>query len=272
MFKDYYPVVHHVYGGPASQLVLKRYTVDWHTYLATSLGYVVFQMDARGTSGRGNAWKDAVYKQLGSAEAQDQLAFGAWIKSQSYVKKDQVYVWGWSYGGYLASKILEADANNVYTGGIAVAPVSDWKFYGTRELVDWADFLSLLDSIYTERYMLTPQENPNGYLQSAVSNFTNFYDKRYLLVHGTEDDNVHYQNAAVLVWNLVAAAVPFEMYIRNKLSIFPPFLILNTIPFGWQVCVHRQRSQHQHWPQHDERPLLASDGLCPEPVKRDAQQ
>ena len=138
-------------------------------------------------------------KQLGKLEAQDQIA-GAryvflkfkktrWLSQQSYVDPGKIALWGWSYGGYLTAKVLEVDSG-VISLGMSVAPVTDWKYY---------------DTMYTERYMKTPQMNPEGYQSSSVSKMDGFQHAKFLLAHGTADDNVHFQHAAQLIWYLTGS-------------------------------------------------------------------
>jgi len=191
-----YPLLVRVYGGPASNLVQMNFALDWHTYLASSLGYIVASFDARGTAQNGNRHKYAVYKHLGEYEAYDQVEAARYLTGLKYVDRDHTSIWGWSYGGYMTTKVLET-GSGVFQKGIAVAPVTDWKFY---------------DTVYTERYMLTPQENPAGYEKSAVRNFANINETHYFLIHGTADDNVHFQHAAILVGDLTNAGVDFDLH------------------------------------------------------------
>ncbi|KAI9322088.1 dipeptidyl peptidase IV N-terminal region-domain-containing protein [Dichotomocladium elegans] len=186
-----YPVLFNVYGGPGSQTVSYRFSLDWHVFLASKLQYIVVMVDGRGTGYRGRAYRMCVRKRLGELEVIDQVNAGRHWASLDYVDPYRMAIWGWSYGGYMASKVVEAN-DGVFSIGMAVAPVTDWRFY---------------DSIYTERYMLTPQQNPDGYAASAVSNMTGFANAKYLIAHGTGDDNVHFQNAAVLVDKLTQASV-----------------------------------------------------------------
>ncbi|KAG0172925.1 hypothetical protein DFQ29_008182 [Apophysomyces sp. BC1021] len=194
-----YPVLFHVYGGPGSQLVSYQFQLDWHTFLASKLKYIVVMVDGRGTGYRGRKYKVGVRGRLGELEAMDQVNAARHWASLNYVDKSRIAIWGWSYGGYLASKVVETNTG-VFSTAMAVAPVSDWRYY---------------DSIYTERYMLMPESNAKGYNTSAVSNMTGFENTKYLLVHGTGDDNVHFQHSAVLLDKLTKASIHnyrFQMF------------------------------------------------------------
>ncbi|KAI8372414.1 dipeptidyl peptidase IV N-terminal region-domain-containing protein [Blakeslea trispora] len=186
-----YPVLFHVYGGPGSQLATYQFELSWNTFLASKLGYIIVTVDGRGTGFKGRKYRSSVRKRLGELESIDQINAAKHWASLEYVDSSRIAIWGWSFGGYLTTKVIEANSG-VFSAGMAVAPVTDWRFY---------------DSIYSERYMLTPEENPDGYAQSAISNMTGFEDTRYLLVHGTSDDNVHFQNSATLVDKLTRANI-----------------------------------------------------------------
>lgn len=183
-----YPVVVYQYSGPGSQLVLNRWNVSWEHYFA-SKGFVVFCLDGRGTGGRGTEFMFPVYKQLGRYETVDQLAGARWLASQPWVDANRIGMHGWSYGGYETLMCVQAD-NSPFKAAVAIAPVTDWRLY---------------DSIYTERYMLTPQQNYDGYRTSAPLNFTDKMKSDLLLMMGTSDDNVHpantYEYAAALQYN-----------------------------------------------------------------------
>ncbi|KAI5861671.1 dipeptidyl peptidase IV N-terminal region-domain-containing protein [Durotheca rogersii] len=197
-----YPVLFQQYSGPGSQSVDKRFKVDFQSYVAASLGYVVVTVDGRGTGFIGRKARVMVRKQLGQTEAQDQIAAARVWAAKRYVDESRLAIWGWSYGGFQTLKTLEADAGATFRYGMAVAPVTDWRFY---------------DSVYTERYMLTPQTNADGYGASAVTNATALgQNVRFLLMHGVADDNVHMQNTLALLDRLDLAGV--ENY---DLHMFP---------------------------------------------------
>ncbi|KHO00612.1 dipeptidyl aminopeptidase [Metarhizium album ARSEF 1941] len=179
--KKRYPILFQQYSGPKSQAVTKRFAVDFQSYVASSLGYLVVTVDPRGTGFLGRQHRVAVRSQLGLLEAQDHIAAAKHYASLPYVDPSRLAIWGWSYGGFQTLKTLEVDAGETYSYGMAVAPVTDWRFY---------------DSIYTERYMRLPQDNVAGYDASAVHNATALgMSKRFLVMHGTADDNVHFQNS-----------------------------------------------------------------------------
>ncbi|KAF7555811.1 hypothetical protein G7Z17_g1855 [Cylindrodendrum hubeiense] len=191
--KKKYPVLFQQYSGPGSQSVTKRFAVDFQAYIAGALGYLVVTVDPRGTGFKGRKFRVGVRNQLGVLEAQDHIAAAALFASRAYVDEERLAIWGWSYGGFETLKTLEQDAGRTFSYGMAVAPVTDWRFY---------------DSIYTERYMRTPQDNPVGYDASRISNATALgSNKRFLLMHGVADDNVHFQNSLTLLDELDLAGV-----------------------------------------------------------------
>lgn len=199
-----YPLLMFVYGGPGSQQVRSTFMGGqrnlWHQYLASE-GYVVTCVDNRGTGGRGAAFKKQTYKKLGVLETEDQIHAAKKMAEKTYIDAQRIAIWGWSYGGYMSTFSLEK-GSDVFAAAIAVAPVTDWRFY---------------DTIYTERYMQTPQLNPEGYKNSAPLNFVEEIKGKYLLIHGTGDDNVHFQNSIEMNEALVQADIPFEtMYYRNR--------------------------------------------------------
>lgn len=193
-----YPLVMFVYGGPGSQTVANAwdsFNFFWYQVLADK-GYIVVSVDNRGTGGRGAAFRQATYAQLGKLESEDQIAAAQYFAQQSYVDADRIGIWGWSYGGYLSSLCLMLGADT-FTAGIAVAPVTSWRFY---------------DTIYTERYLKRPQDNPEGYDQYSPLSHTNKLKGSFLLVHGTSDDNVHFQNALALQNSLIRSGKHFESF------------------------------------------------------------
>ncbi|RFU76592.1 dipeptidyl aminopeptidase [Trichoderma arundinaceum] len=191
--KKKYPVLFQQYSGPGSQQVTKEFRVDFQAYVASNLGYLVITVDPRGTGYLGRKHRVPVRSQLGLLESQDHIAAARHFASLDYVDETRLAIWGWSYGGFTTLKTLEQDAGRTFSYGMAVAPVTDWRFY---------------DSIYTERYMRTPQENDHGYAISKVSNATALGEnKRFLLMHGVADDNVHFQNSLTLLDSLDLAGV-----------------------------------------------------------------
>jgi dipeptidyl-peptidase-4 len=193
-----YPVFMTVYGGPGHNTVNDRWEGQnylWHQLLA-QMGYIIVSVDNRGTGFRGEKFKKCTYMQLGKLETEDQIAAAQYLGTLNFVDKNRIGIQGWSYGGYMSSLCITKGAD-VFKAAIAVAPVTNWRFY---------------DSIYTERYMRTPQENPNGYDENSPINHVNKLKGKYLLIHGTADDNVHYQNAAEMINALVKANKQFEEF------------------------------------------------------------
>lgn len=191
--KKKYPVLFYLYGGPGSQQVNRKFHVDFQSYIASSLGYVVVTLDGRGTGFIGRKARTIVRDNLGIHEARDQISAAKIWAEKSYVDADRMAIWGWSYGGFMTLKVLETDGGETFKYGMAVAPVTDWRFY---------------DSIYTERYMRTPQNNPVGYDKSAVTNVTALAQNvRFLVMHGVADDNVHMQNTLTLLDKLDLAGI-----------------------------------------------------------------
>ncbi|MCC8113220.1 MAG: alpha/beta fold hydrolase [Bacteroidales bacterium] len=172
------PVVMYQYSGPGSQSVLNNWTMDWDNYFATQ-GITVVCVDGRGTGGRGRAFMDVVYKRLGYYETIDQVNAARWVAQQSWADPKKIGIFGWSYGGYETLMAASADGAP-YAAALAVAPVTSWRFY---------------DSIYTERYMLTPQQNEANYRTSSPINRTASLCCPLLIMYGTADDNVHPQNS-----------------------------------------------------------------------------
>ncbi|KAG0222716.1 hypothetical protein BGX31_008912 [Mortierella sp. GBA43] len=171
-----HPVLFQVYGGPGSQLVDTKFQLGFSGVMASveKLKYVVVIVDGRGTGHRGRAFRISVVNQLGKFETEDQIAAGRHWKTLSYVDPDRLAIWGWSYGGFMAAKVTEANSG-VFRAAMSVAPVTDFRFY---------------DSIYTERYMNLPSVNLKGYETTAVTNMTGFNSSEFLLVHGTGDDRL----------------------------------------------------------------------------------
>ncbi|KAK2748408.1 hypothetical protein FQN55_004346 [Onygenales sp. PD_40] len=180
-----YPVLFHLYGGPGSQTVNKKFSVDFQSYVASTLGYIVVTVDGRGTGFIGRKARCVIRGNLGHYEARDQIETAKIWAKKPYVDENRMAIWGWSYGGFMTLKTIEQDGGRTFKYGMAVAPVTDWRFY---------------DSIYTERYMHTPQHNSDGYDQSAISNTTALANNvRFLIMHGVADDNVHMQNSLTLL-------------------------------------------------------------------------
>jgi len=191
-----YPVMMYQYSGPGSQTVTNSFRVGWDEYLAT-LGYLVVCVDGRGTGGRGEAFRKMTYGQMGYYESIDQIEAAKYLQTLSWVDAGRIGIWGWSYGGYMSSLCLFKGAD-IFKMAIAVAPVTNWRYY---------------DSIYTERFMGLPQDNPLGYDSNSPINHADKLRGKLLLVHGTADDNVHFQNSMELVERLVQSGKQFDMMI-----------------------------------------------------------
>lgn len=176
-----YPVFMFQYSGPGSQQVSNSWDNGnglWFNHLAQK-GYLVVCVDGRGTGYKGTAYKKVTYKNLGKYEIEDQITAAQWLGNLPYVDKTRIGIFGWSFGGYMASLALTKGAET-FKLGIAVAPVTNWRYY---------------DTIYTERFMLTPQENPSGYDNNSPTSHAHLLKGKFLMIHGTADDNVHFQNA-----------------------------------------------------------------------------
>ncbi|MFV0531237.1 MAG: S9 family peptidase [Flavobacteriales bacterium] len=193
-----YPVLMYVYGGPGSQTVMNSW--GWNNYFwfqqLAQQGYIVVSVDNRGTGGKGRDFKKITYKELGKYEIEDQILAARYLQKLPYVDADRMGMFGWSFGGYMTSLAMTKGAG-VFKTGIAVAPVTNWRFY---------------DSVYTERFMQTPQENPNGYDLNSPINHVEKLKGNYLLIHGSADDNVHYQNTMLMAEALVQANKEFDMH------------------------------------------------------------
>ena len=189
-----YPVLLHVYGGPQRRMSLERYTTGYEQLLAAS-GVIVVSVDGRGSGGQGRDFAKIIYRKLGEWEAKDQISAAQWLSKQPFVDPKKIDIWGWSYGGYLTLLCL-LRGGELFRRGVAVAPVTHWQYY---------------DSIYTERYMRTPEENDGGYEASSPLNEAAALKSKLLLIHGTGDDNVHYQNSTEFALKLAQNNTLFSM-------------------------------------------------------------
>jgi dipeptidyl-peptidase-4 len=193
-----YPVYFNVYCGPGRNTVTNEYGGMDYIYhqLLTQKGYIVFSVDPRGTQYQGAAFKKSTYLQLGKLETEDLIAVAKNLQKESYVDASRIGIMGWSYGGFMTSLAMTKGAE-VFKMGIAVAPVTNWRYY---------------DNIYTERYMRTPQENSSGYDDNSPVFFADKLKGKFLLIHGSADDNVHFQNSMEFVDALVKANKQFEFF------------------------------------------------------------
>lgn len=205
-----YPVLMYQYGGPGYQMVFNSFDngfmggLIWEQRLAQK-GYIVVCVDGRGTGGRGDEFKKCTYMKLGDLESRDQVETALWLSKLPYVDKSRIAIWGWSFGGFNTLMSM-CEGREVFNCGVAVAPVTDWRFY---------------DTVYTERFMRTPQENPKGYDCSPLHRYEKIKGN-LLLVHGMADDNVHFQNSAELAEALVQLGYQFDMqvYTNRNHSIY----------------------------------------------------
>ncbi|GIJ97598.1 peptidase S9 [Capnocytophaga stomatis] len=194
-----YPLLMYQYSGPGSQEVSNKWFDSndfWH-FLLTQEGYLIACVDGRGTGYKGSDFKKCTYKELGKYEVEDQIFAARYFAEQPYVDKNRIGIWGWSFGGFMSSNCL-FQAGDVFKTAIAVAPVTSWRFY---------------DTIYTERFMQTPQENPSGYDNNSPITHAKKLKGNYLIIHGTADDNVHVQNAMVLINQLIQLNKNFDWLI-----------------------------------------------------------
>ena len=194
-----YPVLMFQYSGPGSQEVANRWGDDrllWHKSLANQ-GYIIVCVDGKGTGLKGAKFKKSTYLNLVKYEALDQIEAARKIGSFPFIDNSRIGIWGWSFGGHMAAQCL-LKGNDVFSFGIAVAPVTNWRFY---------------DTIYTERFMRTPEENPEGYDLNSPLNYADQLDGKFLIIHGSGDDNVHVQNTMRMVDALIQADKQFEWMI-----------------------------------------------------------
>ncbi len=200
-----YPVIMYQYNGPGSQQVKDAWNIGMYNqgaileqYLCQQ-GFLCVCVDGRGTGGRGADFEKSTYLRLGELEARDQVETALWLGKQSYVDKDRIAIWGWSYGGFNTLMSM-SEGRPVFRAGVAIAPVTSWRFY---------------DSIYTERFMRTPKENPNGYDRNPISRASQLHGA-LLLCHGSADDNVHLRNTAEYTEALVQADKDFSQLVYTN--------------------------------------------------------
>ena len=191
-----YPVLMFQYSGPNSQQVLDKYSFDWEQYLAAN-GIITVCVDGRGTGARGEAFRKCTYLRMGELESKDQVEAAQALGKLPFVDKNRMAIWGWSFGGYNTLMAMSV-GNGTFKAGIAVAPPTDWKYY---------------DSVYTERFMRTPKENFEGYAATSPIRLAKDLQGKLLLIHGTADDNVHFQQTMDYAESLVQAGKQFEMQV-----------------------------------------------------------
>ena len=207
-----YPVIMYQYGGPGNQQVLNSWNIGMcgqgallEQYMAQQ-GYIVVCVDGRGTGGRGAEFEKCTYLRLGELEAKDQVETALWLGSQPYVDKNRIGIWGWSYGGWNTLMSM-SEGRPVFRAGVAVAPPTSWRYY---------------DTVYSERYMRTPKENPSGYDEVNPMARVDKLSGALLICHGLADDNVHFQNTAEYTEALVQADKDFKenIYTNRNHSIY----------------------------------------------------
>lgn len=191
-----YPLLMVQYSGPDSQEVLDRFNIDWVDYLTTQ-DYIVVAVDGRGTGARGQEFRKCTYMNLGIKESDDQIAAARYFGTLPYIDATNISIWGWSYGGYNVLMSLSR-GNGIFKSGVAIAPVTNWRFY---------------DSVYTERYMRTPQQNASGYQNGSPITLASSLSGKLLLIHGSADDNVHFQNTIEYTSALIKADKQFELFV-----------------------------------------------------------
>ncbi len=196
-----YPVILSQYSGPNSQKVLNKWVLDWEQY-AAQMGYIVVCVDGRGTGGRGVDWKSKVYLNLGKYEALDQIVTARYMATLPYVDANRIGIYGWSYGGF-ETLMAMSQTDSPFACGVAIAPVTDWRYY---------------DTIYTERYMHTPQSNASGYNASSAVALAGSLKGRLLLMAGTADDNVHFSNTLEYASALSAQDKMFDMMVYPNMN------------------------------------------------------
>jgi len=197
-----YPVLFCNYGGPGSQQVANRWGAVsmWHHYLSQQ-GYIVVCVDNTGTGFRGEAFKKKTYLQLGKYEIEDQIDVAKYLATLPYIDAKRIGHWGWSFGGFMSSLAITKGAD-IFKTAVAVAPVTSWRYY---------------DNIYTERFMRTPLENKQGFDENAPLNYVDNIKGKFLIIHGTADDNVHFQNSVMMIDELIKKNIDFESgYYPNK--------------------------------------------------------
>ena len=190
-----YPVLMTQYSGPGSQEVLDQWQMNWEQYLATQ-GYLIVTVDGRGTGARGEKFLKCTYLQMGRYESDDQIETARYLSQLPYVDGSRIGIWGWSFGGYMTSLCLSK--SDLFKIGIAVAPVTNWRYY---------------DTVYTERFLRTPQMNPKGYDDNSPINMVENLSGKLFLIHGSADDNVHFQNTMEYSERLIQAGKQFEMFV-----------------------------------------------------------
>jgi dipeptidyl-peptidase-4 len=184
------------YSGPNSQIVLDRFRPDWFDVLPNE-DIIVVAVDGRGTGARGPQFRNATHMQLGILESDDQITVARHLATRPYIDANRIGIWGWGYGGTVALMSMSR-GNGIFSAGVAIAPITDWRFYNT---------------VYTERFMRTPQQNAAGFRNTSPIYLANQLQGNLLLIHGTADDNVHFQNTMEYARALIRADKHFDMFV-----------------------------------------------------------
>ena len=194
-----YPVLIYVYGGPGHQTVNNSWADSdyWWMQLLAQHGIISVSINNRGSGAQGEVFKKMTYLQLGKYETEDMITLAKYMAKQPYVDPERIGIYGWSYGGFMAANGITKGADVISTA-VSVAPVTNWRYY---------------DNVYTERFMRTPQENPDGYDMNSPVHNTELIKGNYLLCHGSGDDNVHYQNAMELIKAMISNGKQFDLMI-----------------------------------------------------------
>lgn len=236
VIEETYPLVLKVYAGPNSQKVVDTFEISYDTYLASNKRYIVAYIDGRGSGAQGSRYLSPIYKNLGTVEISDQLSVMKKLeKSHHFIEKNSMGVWGWSYGGFATIHMVEQDKLKMFKCAASVAPVTSFRYY---------------DAAYTERYMGLPtaEDNLSGYEATDVTrNVTAFRRVRLMLVHGTSDDNVHFQNSAVFISTLAAQNIQFKLmvYPNQQHSLYGDRWHLYTMMDQfWDNCFATGNSSH----------------------------
>ncbi|XP_050530532.1 venom dipeptidyl peptidase 4-like isoform X2 [Daktulosphaira vitifoliae] len=204
-----YPMMVYAYAGPDSNLALNVFVIDYNTYFSTAHNVIIAEIDGRGSGRKGDSHLFANYKKLGTVEIEDQITVTKYLQDNlSYIDKSNTAIWGWSYGGYVAGMVLAKDEEKRFKCGLSVAPITDWLYY---------------DTFYTERYLDLYNKNFRGYRNaSLIYNAEGLRGKDYMIIHGTLDDNVHFQHTALLSRELQHNRIPFRhhIYVDKKHSMY----------------------------------------------------
>lgn len=221
-FATKYAMIVYVYGGPNSAQVTDSFSFGFTDYMTTTRKVIYCQIDGRGSGNKGNDMLFELDLKMGTVEMEDQIAVTKYLRDKyAFIDSERIGIWGWSYGGYATAMVLAKDNEGVFQCGISVAPVTAWIYY---------------DSMYTERYMDTPQNNPLGYNNSDVTRIVdNFKTHDFLLIHGNADDNVHFQQSMALSRALQLENIMFEQMVTPIINSNRIHIKSNTFNFNYFI-------------------------------------